>query len=209
MSENARGTQRVLPSHPDADQLRHQARELLRAWQRADPDALARAAPYALQPPPRLAQAQLVIARELGIASWAKLLNEVERRRNAALDESAFVERVLASALGRGYAAPRPAQALTLLQSRPALRPPALRLVLGEAVDVDPMQPLPPWHTPPLALVAFSSLARIGHGPMLLAAMQRLLGARLAQAPGACRPVRRATAPDVPWRGPSCVACPR
>ena len=171
------GTQRVLPPHPDADQLRRQARELLRAWQRADHDALARAAPYALQPPPRLAQAQLVIARELGFASWVKLLDEVERRRDAALDDAAFVDRVLALSLGRGYAAPRPTQAFTLLQSRPALRPPAMRLVLGEAVDVDPMQPLPPWNAPPLALVAFSSLARIGHGPMLLASMQRLLAA--------------------------------
>ena len=177
MSEPARGTQRVLPPNPDTEQLRRQARELLRGWQRAEPEALARAAPFALPPPPRLAQAQLVIARELGWASWARLLEEVEQRRDAALGDAAFIERVLVLALGRGHAGPRPAQALALLQSRPALRPPALRLVLGEAVEVDANRPLPPWQAPPLALVAFSSLARVGHAPALLAAMQGLLAA--------------------------------
>jgi hypothetical protein len=152
---------RVLPEHPDADQLRRQARELLRAWQQADPEALARAAPLALPPPPRLAQAQLVIARELGFASWPKLLDEVEQRRARALDDAAFVERVLVLALGRGYAAPRPAQAQALLQARPGLRHPALRLVQGNAAGVDARHPLPPWNAEPLVLVAYSSLATL------------------------------------------------
>ena len=174
MSEPARGT---LPPHPDPDQLRRQARELLRGWQAQDPEALARAAPLALPPPPRLAQAQLVIARELGFASWARLLDEVERRRDSALDDARYTERVLVLALGRGYAAPRPAQALALLQARPTLRPAALRLVLGDAEGVHPTHPVPPWNLPPLALVAFSSLAQQGHEAALCAAMDRLLEA--------------------------------
>jgi ankyrin repeat protein len=167
----------ALPPRPDPDQLRRQARELLRAWQRGDAAALARAAPYRLPPPPRLVQAQLVVARELGFDSWPQLLLEVERRRDAALDETAWVERVLALAIGRGHAAPQPRRALALMQARPALRPLALRLVQGEAHGVDPHRAVPPWGVPALALVAFSSLATIGHEPALLATMDELLAA--------------------------------
>lgn len=177
MNDRPEGARAALPTHPDADQLRRQARELLRGWQRGDAAAMARAAPYALPAPPKLAQAQLVIARELGFASWPKLMDEVEHRRARALGDDAFVERVLVLALGRGYAAPRPAQALALLQSRPGLRPPALRLVLGQSDGIDARRPLPPWQAPPLALVAFSSLATVGHEAALLAAMERLLAA--------------------------------
>jgi ankyrin repeat protein len=177
--QSAARAERVLPDHPDADQLRRQARELLRAWQRGDPAALARAAPHALPPPPRLAQAQLVLARELGQASWARLMDEVEHRRARALDDAAFVERVLVLALGRGYAAPRPAQALALLHSRPGLRHPALRLLQGDAQGIDPRRPLGPWQAPPLALVAFSSLATQGaaHEAALCSAAEALLAA--------------------------------
>lgn len=174
---NSPAQPRTLPPHPHPDQLRRQARELLRAWRQGDPAALARAAPYALPAPPRLAQAQLVLAREHGCASWPQLLQAVERQREAALADSAFAERVLALALGRGFDAPQPARALALLQQRPGLRLPALRLLLGEPVDVEPNAALPPWGAPPLALVAFSSLARIGFEPALLQAMDRLLAA--------------------------------
>jgi ankyrin repeat protein len=168
---------RTLAAHPDPEQLRRQAKELLRAWRSGDVQALARAAPYRLPPPPKLAQAQLVIARELGQASWAALMTEVEHRRALALDEAAFTDRVLTLALGRGYAAPKPQQALALLQSRPGVRPAALRLVLGEVVELDANTPLPPWSTAPLVLVAFSSLATAGHESALLATMDRLLAA--------------------------------
>jgi hypothetical protein len=175
MSLDAPGALAALPAHPDLNQLRRQARELLRGWQRADAAAMARAAPYALPAPPKLAQAQLVIARELGLPSWAALIEEVERRRAAALDEAAFTERVLALVLGRGYDAPKPQLALALMASRPAVQLPALRLVRGEPVDVPHDKPLPPWNVLPLALVAFSSLARAGHEAALVATLERLL----------------------------------
>lgn len=95
----------------------------------------------------------------------------------SALDDAAYTERVLALALGRGFDAPRPALALALLQARPALRPPALRLLTGDAQGVDAHAPLPPWGAPPLALVAFSSLAMLGHEAALLAALNQLLAA--------------------------------
>jgi hypothetical protein len=67
-----------LPARPDLDQLRHQAKELLRAAQRGDPEAIARI--RAVSEQIILSSAQLVLAREYGFASWAKLKLEVERR---------------------------------------------------------------------------------------------------------------------------------
>jgi ankyrin repeat protein len=67
-----------LPARPDLDQLRHQARELLRAAQRGDPEATARI--RAVGERIILSSAQLALAREYGFASWAKLKLEVERR---------------------------------------------------------------------------------------------------------------------------------
>jgi len=67
-----------LPARPDLDQLRHQAKELLRAAQRDDPEATARI--RAVSEQIILSSAQLALAREHGFASWAKLRLEVERR---------------------------------------------------------------------------------------------------------------------------------
>jgi hypothetical protein len=67
-----------LPARPDLDQLRHQAKDLLHAAQRGDPDAIARIEAVAGQI--LLSAAQLALAREYRFASWAKLKLEVERR---------------------------------------------------------------------------------------------------------------------------------
>jgi ankyrin repeat protein len=164
---------RALPAHPDPEQLRRQAKELLAAWRRGDADALARAAPYRLAPPPRLAQAQLVLARELGCASWTALMAEVRRRREAALNDADFLDRLLTLALGRGYEAPKPAQAWALLRQRQGQGPLPLvaKLVAGDGAGAQQalavMGPnavharLGPWQLTPLLCVAFSSLARL------------------------------------------------
>ncbi len=65
-----------LPERPDLDQLRRQAKELRDAARRGDAAAVERCAhhhPAALQSTVSLASAQLVIARELGFASWPRL----------------------------------------------------------------------------------------------------------------------------------------
>jgi hypothetical protein len=69
---------RELPARPDLDQLRHQAKDLLHAAQRGDPEAIARI--RAVSDRVILVSAQLAIAREHGFPSWAKLKLEVERR---------------------------------------------------------------------------------------------------------------------------------
>ena len=67
-----------LPARPDLDQLRHQAKDLLRAAQHGDPGATARI--RAVSDQLILSSAQLALAREYGFASWARLKLEVERR---------------------------------------------------------------------------------------------------------------------------------
>jgi hypothetical protein len=70
-----------LPEHADIDQLRRQARELLRAAVAGEPEAVARL--RAVSERPALAAAQLAIAREHGFPSWPALRSEVESRRQS------------------------------------------------------------------------------------------------------------------------------
>ena len=68
-----------LPDRPDLDQLRRQARELLRAATRDEPSAVARL--RAVSERVTLSAAQLAVAREYGYRSWPALKAEVEHRR--------------------------------------------------------------------------------------------------------------------------------
>jgi hypothetical protein len=76
-----------LPDRPDLDQLRRQARELLRAAAGRDPAAVARI--RAVSERMTLSAAQLALAREYGCRTWAALRAEVERRRSP-LDRWSF-----------------------------------------------------------------------------------------------------------------------
>ncbi len=80
---------RELPASPHLDIPKRQARDLHRAWQARDPDAFARirgrhpaftgATDAALAAAPfKLADAQLVLAREYGSASWPELKHRIE-----------------------------------------------------------------------------------------------------------------------------------
>src|SRR5262249_3763691 len=70
---------RTLTDRPDIDQLRRQARELLRAAGAGDPDAIHRL--RAVSQRTTLWAAQLALAREHGFGSWRQLKLEIERRR--------------------------------------------------------------------------------------------------------------------------------
>lgn len=59
-----------LPLHPDLDQLRHQAKDLLCGAEEGNALAVE-----------MLASAQLAVAREYGFPSWTRLKTEVHRRR--------------------------------------------------------------------------------------------------------------------------------
>jgi hypothetical protein len=68
-----------LPDRPSLEQLRKQAKDLLRAWREGDASAVARIRAH--KPPaaePILADAQYAVAREYGFESWPKLAHHVE-----------------------------------------------------------------------------------------------------------------------------------
>jgi hypothetical protein len=75
-------SQARLPVHYDLRQLKVQAKELLRAVHRADPEALAELREHHPSPPPpesaKLADAQLVLARHYGAPSWPRLVHSCE-----------------------------------------------------------------------------------------------------------------------------------
>jgi hypothetical protein len=69
---------RHFPVRPNLDQLKHQAKDLLRAIRRNDPDAVADFHEFHSKPidpaSARLADAQLVLARSYGLPSWPRLV---------------------------------------------------------------------------------------------------------------------------------------
>ena len=69
---------RHFPVRPNLDQLRHQAKELLRDLRRGEPDALTDFTEHHPKPSEpasaRLADAQLVLARSYGLPSWPRLV---------------------------------------------------------------------------------------------------------------------------------------
>jgi ankyrin repeat protein len=119
----------VLPEHPDLDQARRQAKELLREAQGGDPGALARLA--AVSAPLTLAGAQLALARELGQPSWPSLVREIEAR-NASIPEN--VVRFLSSSVNLQIGA-----AARMLHENPALAESGfpVAVVLGDVARVE------------------------------------------------------------------------
>ena len=67
-----------LPARADLEQLRRQAKDLLRKAERGDPAAATRIRSVSEQL--ALSSAQLAVAREHGFPSWTRLKLEVERR---------------------------------------------------------------------------------------------------------------------------------
>jgi ankyrin repeat protein len=129
-----------LPARPNLEQLKKQAKSLLRAAQERDADALRRVAAlpsFSSQSQEQISSevalhdAQSVIAREHGFESWAHLREEVDARTlsfDAALDE--FVRCATGGASGR---------AERLLALHPAIASATLysALVLGDAESVE------------------------------------------------------------------------
>ena len=119
----------VLPEHPDLDQARRQAKELLHDARGGDTAAKARLA--AVSAPLTLAGAQLALARELGQASWAALVREIEAR-NTSVPES--VVRFLRSSVNLQIG-----MAARMLHENPSLAESGFpaAVVLGDAARVE------------------------------------------------------------------------
>jgi ankyrin repeat protein len=73
---------RSLPVRPDLDQLRHQAKDLLKAIHNGDPEALDDLQAFHPDPPDpasaKLADAQLILARSYQAPSWPRLVQACE-----------------------------------------------------------------------------------------------------------------------------------
>lgn len=134
------------------EQLRKQAKELVRAARAGDPAALERLGGRE----PILARVQLAVAREHGYSSWPALVAAAEA------DAEAFV---LAATDGRR------ARAQALLAARPEeiRADPWARLVLGEGWDGDPNAPGGPRAWAPLSYVCHSQFASAALAAQLLA----------------------------------------
>jgi ankyrin repeat protein len=105
---------RSLPHRPNIEQLRRQAKELRDAAQAGEPAALNRYATYASATQPTLSSAQLVIAREHGFPSWARLKTAVGA--SSTPDLPTLVDMFLTASIEG-----RVKQAAKLLRANPAI----------------------------------------------------------------------------------------
>ena len=74
---------RDLPARASVEHLKKQAKELLRDFEQLSPDAIERFRPMQLRDagaPPKLADAQHIVAREYGFDNWAALKHHVDAR---------------------------------------------------------------------------------------------------------------------------------
>lgn len=89
-----------LPARPSLQHLRNQARDLVNACKKGDAEALARAQAHrpgfeaATPPHATIHDAQWIVAREYGFASWAKLKAHVERVSGAAPVHRPFARKI-------------------------------------------------------------------------------------------------------------------
>lgn len=174
---------KTLPSNPSLEHLRSQAKDLLRLVQSADPDALARireSAPHLVhQPEFRLHNAQYIVAREYGFASWNAMIAEIEAQRVQSLDATGFAFAVTFACLGAGYDEPSQTLAESLVaQDRTRVAAdPSLCWLIGERAPLDDLnQKLGPLSAPPLVLACGSILIKNpAFRPALLATIRALL----------------------------------
>ncbi|MHB8637805.1 MAG: ankyrin repeat domain-containing protein [Fimbriimonadaceae bacterium] len=148
-----------LPPKPSLEHLKKQAKELHAAYGRNEADALKTVAPY-FQPGSALSltQAQLVLAREYGFASWEELTRHVESAGEALAE---FVEAAIGGQTER-------AKELWHTRREHLRAHPAAAALSGDIemfrdffLSRKPelvTQPLPPKEWPALCYVAFSRL---------------------------------------------------
>ena len=118
----------TLPAYPDLEQLRRQARELVRAAKSGDAEAIGRL--ETVSDRRTLAAAQLALAREYGFTSWPKLREEVDART---LDLAGKVDASCEASING-----RTARAARLLAETPAITRHsfATAVILGDATRV-------------------------------------------------------------------------
>src|SRR5436309_7719750 len=130
---------RDLPTHPDLEHLKKQAKDLLRDFRQGDPATVERFRSVASLPAtarPKLAHAQHLIARQYGFASWPKLKAHVESLARA----SDPVE-----ALGTAVKANDTAGVAKLFKRHPGLKSKLNDPLPGFAFGATPLLAALPW----------------------------------------------------------------
>ncbi|MFR0359532.1 ankyrin repeat domain-containing protein [Streptomyces sediminimaris] len=167
-----------LPERPDLGQLRRQAKELRDAARRGDTAAVQRFDRHHPSRPDAtgLAAAQLVIARELGFASWPRLKAAVDAHTASCRQERAFVAASVEH---------RVRQAADLFRADPGIARGSLRAaaVLGEAGAVHEILA-----TDPTAAIAIDE--ERGWPPLLYACYSRWHQIDPGRVPGMAEVVR-------------------
>ncbi|MEM6376122.1 MAG: ankyrin repeat domain-containing protein, partial [Pseudomonadota bacterium] len=191
-----------LPVHPNIDHLKRQAKDLLAALRREDPDAIARlttALPAAAGRAPvalarlRLHDAQSCLAREYGFPSWKALSAFVEMARARSSDARSlafeFAQLAYSGDVAGGMGRPRPEKATLYLDLLIAKGPldPWIACAAGDVARVrQHLQSDPDWigqtggplNLPPLFAATHSGLIRLPRfRAQILKIMQLLLEA--------------------------------
>lgn len=139
---------RRLPDHPNVDQLKHQARDLLNSIRRGEPPAVAalkKNHPGTVEPGSvKLADAQLVLARSYGAPSWPRLLfacnlidaiwrEDLELIRELGMKDPELLHMFASSPEGQRLLEPRTATRQTLHEMAGKLPRPPRGAVMGMA----------------------------------------------------------------------------
>jgi ankyrin repeat protein len=135
-----------LPSRPDLDQYKKQAKDLLKQLKTGDVAAVSRIQAHVAVPSLEgisLSDAQFVIAREHGFGSWPKFAREIERRRLQLLVETqgpvaAFLTAASVPVGGAGHTSGSLQGAEELLTAHPEIRHASIYVasVLGDTTEV-------------------------------------------------------------------------
>ncbi|NUS22204.1 MAG: hypothetical protein HOQ25_20855 [Mesorhizobium sp.] len=214
-----------LPNRPNLDQLKKQAKDLLAAYRRSDPDALARFRenlPLAARKNDpaiaalslRLHDAQSCLAREYGFPSWRDLSSFVGAQRTYGADRAAAIRNwaglVYAGDISGSTNRASPEAAARVIEEHPDLiRGDAyLACAVGDAAALREAtkrdagwvnRPGGPLNLPPLVAVTHSSLVRLPRFRNALHAASKLLleaGADPNQAAGSRWPPASLEAPS-------------
>lgn len=180
--------QHVPIERPNLEQLKKQAKDLLKLWQNQDPSATARMAKFGFDNrEPRLHLTQLTLARELGFLSWTQLKQWVGSFVSNMAEAS---ERICQLALVDSVQTRREERLNTLLQQFPDLSKQSIYLgaLLGDVETVNHAlsrqpdvinQKGGPANREPLLYACFSWFLKFDESrkPAIRAVIQRLLAA--------------------------------
>ena len=133
-----------LPASPNLENLKKRAKALVKSARAEDPEALETVGPYFGDPRAiKLQQAQLVLAREFGFSSWAKLKAHIERGAPGETGEqlaNRFLDLVTVIYHNiPDLGPPRFAQAAELLSAHPEIRTENIHAAaaIGDVVQID------------------------------------------------------------------------